>query len=124
MSKPEGLGLNADLQEMVKKQVVEAMNSTHNETTENEASNDVVKKLDENEVLRIENLVMREQLEKQQVEMENMRRELSSRDIANIREQLQIYLYKKHNINPDKHNILIDAQKGTLTVKPKSVTTK
>jgi hypothetical protein len=83
-----------------------------------QASPDVVKKMDTDETLRLENLLLRDQMEKMHQQLEEMRREIAKRDMARHKDGLQDYLHEKHSVDRNTHRLIIDAQAHSLTITP------
>ncbi len=83
-----------------------------------ETPESIVKKLDVDEMIRMENLLLKEQIEKMFVRLEEMRTKASAESLAKNRTKFQEYLNKKHGVDIKTHQLSIDVQKGLLTIIP------
>lgn len=72
--------------------------------------------LDTDETLRMENLLLRQQIEHMTQQLEEFRKLKVRRELDDAKKGFQRYLHKKHNISEDVYRIVLDAEKHTLTV--------
>ena len=90
----------------------------HGSQTEAKVNDSTVKKMDTDETLRVENLLLREQMEKMHQQLENLRRELAQKELMEKRHGLQDYLHDKHRVDLNTHKLIVDPQAHTLTISP------
>ena len=76
---------------------------------------DVVKQMDMDEVLRLDTMILKEQLERETLRAENYRKKLAEKEINEAKINLQDYLYDKHKMSNLTHKIVIDSKNGTIT---------
>ncbi len=79
----------------------------------------VVKKMDTDETIRMENFLLRERMEEMAIQLESLRGEIAKRDLAKNRASFQGYLHDKHGVDASTHKISLDAQTYTLTIEEK-----
>jgi hypothetical protein len=79
----------------------------------------IVKKLDEVDAVMLENLVLKQELEKKQIEIENMRRSNVDKALKEAQMDLQNYLVDKYEVDATKSTLVINGQSRTLTITPR-----
>lgn len=75
-------------------------------------------KLDGEDSVRLENLLLRQHVENLTQELESSRKEKAQRMLLESRVGYENHLYKKHSINKVTHKITVDAATYTLSVTP------
>lgn len=75
--------------------------------------------LDNEDKLRLENIVLKQKMEEQAQEIEQMRAELSRRNLNLAKNHLQALLYEKHQYDSEKWTVSIEAQQQKVTFSPK-----
>jgi predicted lipid-binding transport protein (Tim44 family) len=85
---------------------------------EQEAPQPIIKSLDESDAIKLENLLLKQQVEKLQQEYENLRREYAEKDIQLERVNLQKFLVEKYEVDTSQNQLVINASQRTLTITP------
>lgn len=75
-------------------------------------------KLDGEDSIRLENLLLKQHVEQLIQELEKNRREQTAIVIGNSKEGYQNFLANKYKVNTKTHNLTVDAAAYTLTVVP------
>ena len=79
----------------------------------------IVKALDEIDAIRLENLVLKQELEKKQRELEDRRRKQVEEALRESQIELQMFLVKKYDVDTSTSQLVINPQALTLTITPR-----
>jgi len=79
----------------------------------------IVKPLDEIDGIRLENLVLKQELEKKQKEIEDMRRANVAKALQEAQMDLQNFIVNKYEIDASKNTLTINGAALTLTITPR-----
>lgn len=85
-----------------------------------EQENAVVKNLDGDDTVRLENFILKQHTEQLTRQLEDGRRQEADRIITRVRQDLESYLVDKYGVNTETHRIKIDAKSYTLSIVPLS----
>ena len=78
----------------------------------------VVKALDEVDCIRLENLVLKQELERTVQKVENGRRDNIQKALNEAQMDLQTFLVEKYEVDTSKNKLVINGQARTLTITP------
>jgi len=79
----------------------------------------IIKKLDEIDGVKLENLLLKQQAEEFKQELENLRRKRAEKELNSVQENLQSYLFEKYEVDPSISEVKISAKELTLTILPR-----
>lgn len=74
--------------------------------------------LDVEDTLRMENFLLKQQVESLTRDLENARREKAERNLKDHRKGLEDFLVEKHEVDSDKFQIRLDPNSYTLSIIP------
>jgi ribosomal protein S12 methylthiotransferase accessory factor YcaO len=78
----------------------------------------VVKKLDPDDTVRLENFILKQHNETLTRQLEEVRRKDFDKLIAQVRDDFQEYLAEKYEVNLETHTIKVDAKAYKLVISP------
>lgn len=114
MNNPEAYGLSGEaLEAMVRQEIAKR-------AQQNEEPKDQEIKLDKEDGLYLELLLLKRHNEQLQIALEDKRREEASRNIEHVRVELQEHLITKYSIDSEKYSVEVDAKTYTLRIKVKN----
>lgn len=82
-----------------------------------------VKPLDEVDVVKLDNFLLKQEVERLEKTLEDRRREQAEKQLIDERNKLQAYLIEKYNVDVETHSLVINAQARTLTITPRELGT-
>ena len=79
----------------------------------------IVHNLDDDDGLRLENLLLKQEVEKLRKEVEEARRTASDKNLHSAQLDLQNFLIEKYDIDVETSTLLISPENRTLTITPR-----
>lgn len=104
------------INETQKRDIEETVKSVTLNPPKGQATSDSSITMDEEDKLRVENIMLKEELEKTYTQLEDMRRQMAQQGISGQKSNLQKLLKEKYEIGSEEY-LSLDAQAGIITVK-------
>ena len=88
------------------------------DTSQEEKPVTTSKKLDDDGLVRLENLLLKQQVENLTRELEDSRRKNDAEAIERAKTNYQSYLAKKYDVDTNTHDISVDVRERLVTIQP------
>lgn len=106
------------MSKLTAKMIGDQINAKLKENSE-EVNETVDIKLDPDDTARLENVLLKQTVEALTKQLEDKRRQEASQSIQKTREDYQMYLAEKYDVDLDTFNIAVDATRYVLQVTPR-----
>ena len=106
------------VQEMLDERLEDKLKGNKSSVQQEVKESPVVKKLDGDDTVRLENLLLKQQVEGLVKSLEDKRRQDIEKVLVQVRKDYQAWLADKYEVDLAVHNITVDAKAYTLTITP------